>query len=88
MNSKPNRRNLLRGSIPLASTMIVKIQPVEQWTGRTCEEKAVYLDVPASVDLDNVMGSFYYGENYALLVEELVRVGAKIIDNPIRIIRI
>ena len=70
--------------------MIVKIQPMEQWTGIKEEDNAVYLDVPDSVDIDSLAQNnpdiFYYGQNYALLVQELVRLGAKVIECPIKII--
>ena len=68
--------------------MIVKIQPLEQWTGNTDEEQAVYLEVPETLDVDSVMSGLYYGEKYNILVEELVKCGAKIIPCPIRIITI
>lgn len=70
--------------------MIVKIQPMEQWTGTQEEDKAIYLDVPDSIDVDSLAQNnpdvFYYGENYALLVQELVSQGAKVIPCPIKII--
>jgi hypothetical protein len=72
--------------------MIVKIQPMEQWTGHTQESQAVYLEVPETVDVDSLVQNnpdiFYYGENAALLIDELVKRGAKIITCPIRIISV
>lgn len=72
--------------------MIVKLQPVEQWTGVTDEDNAVYLDVPDDVDVDSLAKNdpddFYYGENYLILLEELVKRGAKIIECPIKIINV
>jgi len=72
--------------------MIVKIQPIEQWTGQTYEDKAVYLDVPDSVDVDiitlNDPNIFYYGENADLLIQELIRLGSKVIDCPIKVIHV
>lgn len=70
--------------------MIVKIQPSEQWTGTQDEDKAVYLDVPGSVDVDSLCQNnpdiFYYGQNPTLLIQELMSKGAKVIACPIRII--
>jgi hypothetical protein len=72
--------------------MIVKIQPMEQWTGQTSEENAVYLDVPDSVDVDSLAQNnpdvFYYGENHTLLINELLNRGATIIDCPIKVITV
>jgi hypothetical protein len=70
--------------------MIVKIQPSEQWTGIQDEDKAVYLDVPDSVDVDSLAQNnpdiFYYGQNPMLLIQELMSKGAKVIECPIKII--
>lgn len=72
--------------------MIVKIQPMEQWTGIKEEDKAIYMDVPDSVDVESLAQNnpdiFYYGENYALLVERLVILGGKVIECPIKIITV
>ena len=63
---------------------------MEQWTGKQEEDDAVYLDVPDGVDVDSLAennpNKFYYGENYWLLVEELMKKGAKIVPCPIKII--
>ena len=70
--------------------MIIKIQPLEMWTGAMDEGKAIYMDVPDSVDIDyyaeNNPDKFYYGENHFMLVQELESLGAKVIPCPIRII--
>jgi gamma-glutamyltranspeptidase len=72
--------------------MIVKVQPVEQWTGQTYEDKAVYLDVPDGVDVDAIAANnpdvFYYGENAELLIQKLKQLGGNIIDCPIKVIHV
>lgn len=64
---------------------IVKIQPVDQWTGITEEDKATYLEVPDDIDVDDVANKFY-GQNADMLVQDLAALGAKVIPCPIKVI--
>lgn len=70
--------------------MILKIQPLEQWTARIDENNAIYLDAPDTIDVDfwteNNPDKFYYGENHFLLIEKLIELGAKQVDCPYKII--
>jgi len=64
--------------------MIICIQPVEQWTGATDLDKATYLEILDGVDPDQEANSFYYGENHLLLIEHFIKLGAKVVENPIK----
>jgi len=64
--------------------MIICIQPVEQWTGATDTDKAIYLELPEGIDPNKEEQSLYYGENYLLLVDHFIKLGAKVVENPIK----
>ena len=64
---------------------VICIQPVEQWTGATDTDKATYLELPSGIDPDKEVASLYYGENPLLLIEHFIKLGAKVVENPIKI---
>ena len=65
--------------------MIICIQPIEQGTGRTDPNKGVFLEISNDINPDKEIDSIQYGENYSLVVDHFVKLGAKIIDNPVKI---